>query len=114
MKRIIVSLLFLVASVAYAADEFSRPENSVPTPVEKNEMCENSPVLDSKDNEDWEKMREERREARQRILQELRKNSSEEKKAVRGDASSRNKELKNFHDGRRNRERANSKGNHKH
>ena len=82
MKKIVVASA-MMASVAMANDMESRPEASVPTPVERHAAIDNVPKLSEKENVDWLRLREERRAAREQILQNLRENTAAEKNAVR-------------------------------
>lgn len=79
MKKIVVASA-VMAAAAMANDVESRPAASVLTPVERNSSFEKVPNLSEKDNVDWQKLREERRIARQQILQNLRENSAAVKK----------------------------------
>ena len=83
MKKIVMASA-MMASVAMANDMDSRPEASVPTPVERHAAVDNVPNFSEKESGDWQKMREERRAARQQILQNLRENSAAEKRDLRG------------------------------
>ena len=82
MKKILMASAVVVVT-AMAGDMEFRPEASVPTPVEARETLNNIPKLSEKENVDWQKMREERRVAREQILQNLRSNSAAEKKDMR-------------------------------
>lgn len=82
MKKIVMASA-MMASVAMANDMDSRPEASVPTPVERHEAVGNVPNFSEKENVDWQKLREERRVAREQILRNLRENSAAEKKEMR-------------------------------
>ena len=82
MKKMVVASA-MVAVAAMANDMDSRPAASVLTPVERNATFDNVPNLSEKENVDWQRLREERRVARQQILQNLRENSAAEKNALR-------------------------------
>lgn len=69
--------------MAFAGQSSVRPESSVPTPAEKSEITRETPDLSAKDNEEWQKMRAERREARRQILLDLRNRSAAEKNSIR-------------------------------
>ena len=79
MKKIVMASA-VMAATAMAHDFESRPEASVPTPVEARESFDKVPKMSEKENVDWQKMREERRIAREQILKDLRTNSAAEKK----------------------------------
>ena len=79
MKKIVMASAVMAAS-AFALDLESRPEASVPTPVETREAFDKGPNMSDKEKGDWQKLREERRVAREQILKNLRENSAVEKK----------------------------------
>ncbi len=82
MKKIVVASA-VVAATAMAGDLDSRPEASVSTPVEAREALNNVPKMTEKENVDWQKMREERRAAREQILKDLRNKTALEKNEMR-------------------------------
>ena len=82
MKKIVMASA-VMAATAMAGEIDSRPEASVPTPVEAREALDKVPNMSEKENVDWQKMREERRIAREQILKDLRNNSAAEKKELR-------------------------------
>jgi hypothetical protein len=82
MKKIVMASA-VVAATAMASDMDSRPEASVPTPVEAREALNNVPKLSEKENVDWQKLREERRAAREQILKDLRNKTAIEKNEMR-------------------------------
>lgn len=82
MKKIVMASA-VMAATAMAGDVESRPEASVPTPVEAREALSNVPKFSEKENVDWQKLREERRAAREQILENLRNKTAIEKKEVR-------------------------------
>lgn len=82
MKKIVMASA-VMAATAMAGDLESSPEASVPTPVEAREALDKVPKMSEKENVDWQKMREERRIAREQILRDLRNNSAVEKKELR-------------------------------
>lgn len=82
MKKIVMASA-VMAATAMAGEIDSRPEASVPTPVEARETLDKAPKMSEKENMDWQKMREERRIAREQILKDLRNNSVAEKKELR-------------------------------
>lgn len=83
MKKIVMASA-VMAATAMASDLNSRPEASVPTPVESREDIEKVPSLSEKENVDWQRLREERRAAREQILEKLRNKSAAEKNEMRG------------------------------
>ena len=82
MKKIVMASA-VMAATAMAGDVESRPEASVPTPVEAREALSNVPKFSEKENVDWQKLREERRAAREQILENLRNKTAIEKNEVR-------------------------------
>ena len=82
MKKIVMASA-VMAATAMAGEIDSRPEASVPTPVEARETLDKAPKMSEKENVDWQKMREERRIAREQILKDLRNNSVAQKKEMR-------------------------------
>ena len=84
MKKIVMASA-VMAATAMAGEIDSRPEASVPTPVEARETLDKVPKMSEKENVDWQKMREERRLAREQILKDLRNNSVAEKKELRNE-----------------------------
>ena len=82
MKKIVVASA-VVAATAMAGDLDSRPEASVSTPVEAREALNNVPKMTEKENVDWQKMREERRAAREQILNDLRSKTAAQKNEMR-------------------------------
>jgi len=82
MKKIVMASA-VMAATAMAGDMESRPEASVPTPVEAREALSNVPKFSEKENVDWQKLREERRAAREQILKDLRNKTALEKNEMR-------------------------------
>ena len=78
MKKIVMASA-VMAATAMAGGLDSRPAASVPTPVETREALNNVPSLSEKEKGDWQKLREERRAAREQILQDLRNKTAAEK-----------------------------------
>mgnify|MGYP004450543569 FL=1 len=77
----------LAAVTAFAGQSSLRPESSVPTPAEKSAVSKETPDLSAKESEEWQKMRESRREARRQILSDLRNSTAAEKQSIRQDVS---------------------------
>ena len=82
MKKIVMASA-MMAATAMAGDFESRPEASVPTPVEAREAFDKVPNMSEKENMDWQKLREERRAAREQILENLRNKTAGEKNEMR-------------------------------
>ena len=82
MKKIVMASA-VMAATAMAGEIGARPEASVPTPAEHHEILDKVPNLSEKENVDWQKMREERRAAREQILKDLRNKTALEKNEMR-------------------------------
>lgn len=82
MKRLLMTILFF-AAMAFAEESSVRPESAIPTPAEEMGNSKENRNLAAKEKEDWQKMRAERKQARERILSEMRNKSAEEKRAMR-------------------------------
>ena len=82
MKKIVMASA-VMAATAMAGDFESRPEASVPTPVETRDALDKVSNMPEKENVDWQRMREERRAAREQILEKLRNKSAGEKSEMR-------------------------------
>lgn len=89
-------MVMLVAAMAFADQSSLRPESSVPTPAEKSEVSRETPDLSAKDSEEWQKMREARREARRQILSDLRNSSAAEKQDIRQNVSEKREDKPRF------------------
>lgn len=79
MKTRILTIVSICAAMAFAAGSFERPESAVPTPAEELGISNNSRELAPRDKESWQKMREERKKAREQILLDLRNKSAIDK-----------------------------------
>ncbi|MCQ2088755.1 MAG: hypothetical protein MJY93_00760 [Fibrobacter sp.] len=84
MKKIgFISIFLMMTATAFAGESSLRPESSIPTPAIKSEVSQEAPTLGAKESEDWKKLREERRQAREQILSDLRASSAAEKQSIR-------------------------------
>ena len=86
----------MAAALSFAAPSSVRPESSVPTPAENMEISREMPNLGAKESADWQKLRAERRAARERILTDLRNSSAAEKKNIRQEVSKKRDEKPRF------------------
>ena len=86
----------MAAAISFAAPSSVRPESSVPTPAENREISREMPNLGAKESADWQKLRAERRAARERILSDLRNSSAAEKKNIRLEVSKKRDEKTRF------------------
>lgn len=82
MRKIVMASA-MMAATAMAGSFESRPEASVPTPVEARESFDKVPKMSEKENMDWQRLREERRAAREQILENLRNKTADEKNEMR-------------------------------
>ena len=82
MKKLLMTVLFF-AAMAFAGESSVRPESAIPTPAEEMGNSKENRDLAAKEREDWQRMRAERKQARERILSEMRNKSAEEKKTMR-------------------------------
>jgi len=79
MMTRILTIVSVCAAMGFAAESFERPESAVPTPAEELGISNNSRELAPRDKENWQKMREERKKAREQILLDLRNKSAIDK-----------------------------------
>ena len=95
-KTTLITTIMMAAALSYAAPSSARPESSVPTPAENMEISREMPNLGAKESADWQKLRAERRAARERILTDLRNSSATEKKNIRQEVSKKRDEKPRF------------------
>ena len=72
------------------------PASSVPTPAERLDVSRGTPDLGAKESAEWQKMRAERKQAREQILTKIRESSSAEKQVIRQDVSKNRNEKSRF------------------
>lgn len=93
MKQSFFISTILLSMVGFlAVGSFAQPESYVPTPVEKSEISQETPKLGDKESANWQKMRAERKQAREQILSKLRESSRVEKKTIRKEVSQKRNE----------------------
>lgn len=90
-----ISILTLSAMMSFAGG-VAAPESSVPTPAERLEVSRGTPDLGAKESAEWQKMRAERKQAREQILTKIRESSSAEKQVIRQDVSKNRNEKSRF------------------
>lgn len=90
-----ISIIGLVATLSFA-EGYAAPESSVPTPAESAEISKDAPDLGAKESAEWQKMRAERKQAREQILSRLKERSSAEKREIRQDVSKKRNEKSRF------------------
>jgi hypothetical protein len=95
-KTKFISTILLATAFSFAAGESSAPESYVPTPAEKQEISRETPDLSQKERADWQRMREERKQAREQILSRLRESSTAERQNIRQDLSRNRDERPRF------------------
>lgn len=84
MRKIgFISIFLMMAATAFAGESSLRPESSIPTPAAGIDASQEAPSLGAKESEDWQRLRAERRLAREQILSDLRSSSAAEKKSIR-------------------------------
>ena len=88
--------MMMAAALSYAAPSSMHPESSVPTPAENAEISRETPDLGAKESADWQKLRAERRSAREQILSDLRNSSAAEKRNIRQEVSKKRNENTRF------------------
>jgi len=82
-KTKFISTILLATAFSFAAGESSAPESYVPTPAEKQEFSKETPGLSQQERADWQRMREERKQAREQILSKLREAPPSERNQMR-------------------------------
>ena len=98
MMTRILTIVSVCAAMAFAAKSFDRPESAVPTPAEESGISNNSRELAPRDKENWQKMREERKKAREQILLDLRNKSAIEKEPKHFEAEKNRDKKSRFED----------------
>ena len=97
MKRLtFISMVLIAAALSFARDGLAAPESSIPTPAEKTEVSQGTPDLGAKESADWQKLRAERKQAREQILSRLRESSNVEKQDIRQKVSKNRNEESHF------------------
>ena len=95
-KTKFISTILFTTAISFAASETSVPTSDVPTPAERQGITRESPNLGQKEREDWQRMREERKQAREEILSRLRESSAAERQNIRQDLSKNRDERPRF------------------
>ena len=72
-------IIALLTGSAFVTVPLAQPESDIATPVEKTEITQSAPDLGQKQKEDWQRLREERKQARQQILSDIKANAKEVK-----------------------------------
>lgn len=78
-------LIALLTGSVFVAVPFAQPESDIATPAERSEITQDIPDLGQKQKEDWQRLREERKQARQQILSDIKANAHAEIKDIQQD-----------------------------
>jgi transposase len=78
-------IIAFLTSSAFVTVPLAQPESDIAIPVEKTEMTQSAPDLGQKQKEDWQRLREERKQARQQILSDIKANAQAEHKDIQQD-----------------------------
>ena len=76
------ALIALLTGSAFVTVPCAQPESAIATPVQKSEITQSVPDLGQKEKEDWQRLREERKLARQQILSDIKASAQAEIKDV--------------------------------
>lgn len=76
------TLIALLTGSAFVTVPCAQPESDIAIPAEKTEITQGAPDLGQKGKEDWQRLREERKLARQQILSDIKANAQAEIKDV--------------------------------
>lgn len=82
----------MAAAFSMAAPSSEQPVSSVPTPAENAEISKETTDLGAKESADWQRLRAERRAAREQILSDLRNSTAAEKQNLRQEVSKKRDE----------------------
>ena len=72
------TLIALLTCSAFVTVPCAQPESDIAIPAEKTEITQGAPDLGLKEKENWQRLREERKLARQQILSDIRANAQAE------------------------------------
>ena len=81
MKNANKLIAFLTSSV-FVTVPLAQPESDIATPTERSETMQGVPDLEQKQKDDWRRLREERKIARQQILSEIKASAQAEIKDI--------------------------------
>ena len=79
-----IKIVFLTIA-ALATVPQAQPESEIATPAEKAEITQSAPDLGESEKENWLRLREERKQARQQILSDIKANAHAEIKDIQQD-----------------------------
>ena len=75
-------IIALLTGSAFVTVPLAQPESDIAIPVEKTEITQSAPDLELKQKEDWQRLREERKIARQQILSDIKAKAQAEVKEI--------------------------------
>ena len=78
-------IITLLTSSVFVTVPLAQPESDIATPVEKTEFTQGVPDLEQAQKENWQRLREERKHARQQILSDIKANAQAEIKDIQQD-----------------------------
>ena len=87
MKNACLYILVFLILTTFVTVPLAQPESDIATPVKKDEIAQSIPDLGQKEKEDWQRLREERRLARQQILTDIKANTQAEKQMMQQNIS---------------------------
>ena len=85
MKNASSNILVLSTIAALATAPSGQPESDIAIPAEKPGITQDVPSLGKKEQENWQRLREERKIARQQILTDIKANAKAEIKEIQQD-----------------------------
>lgn len=89
------TLTALLTCSAFVTVPCAQPESDIAIPAEKTEITQGAPDLGLKEKENWQRLREERKRARQQILSDIRANAQAEIKDVQQEIVQQKMNIKN-------------------
>ena len=75
----------LLTSSVFVTVPLAQPESDIAIPAEKTEITQGAPDLEQAQKENWQRLREERKRARQQILSDIKANAQAEIKDIQQD-----------------------------
>ncbi|MBP5769130.1 MAG: hypothetical protein J6W51_08595 [Fibrobacter sp.] len=89
------TLTALLTCSAFVTIPCAQPESDIAIPAEKAEITQGAPDLGLKEKENWQRLREERKRARQQILSDIKASAQAEIKAAQQEIVQQKTNLKN-------------------
>ena len=78
-------VMTLLTSSVFVTVPLAQPESDIAIPAEKTEITQGAPDLEQAQKENWQRLREERKRARQQILSDIKANAQAEIKDIQQD-----------------------------